>query len=225
MKLKWEKRLWEVEFQETIYLLQQKLKPMVIKAHPEELTDRWRNSVLTIFDLILIHWPTGDNIGTYRALEDALNEGKCRAIGLSNFNSQQFSQIIEECDVRPAVNQIETHIMWQQKRMHKFLSKNDCIHESWSPFSSGSFNMFNDETVLDIANNHDKTPAQIILRFLIQNDIVVIPKSSSKDRMKENLDVFDFDLNRDEIFRIRNLDKNQSYCNWPYSMQYEAVNP
>ena len=177
------------------------------------------------FDLILIHWPTEDNIGTYRALEDALNEGKCRAIGLSNFNSKQVSQIIEECDVRPAVNQIETHIMWQQKRMHKFLSKNDCIHESWSPFSSGSFNMFNDETVLDIANNHDKTPAQVILRFLIQNDIVVIPKSSSKDRMKENLDVFDFDLNRDEIFRIRNLDKNQSYCNWPYSMQYEAINP
>ncbi|MBO6123340.1 MAG: aldo/keto reductase [Methanobrevibacter sp.] len=173
------------------------------------------------FDLILIHWPTGDDVGTYHALEDALNDGKCRAIGLSNFNSRQFGEILTNCTVKPAVNQIETHLLWQQEKMHKFLVENNCLHESWSPFSSGNFNLFNNEVLLEIANSHFKSVAQVILRFLIQTDIIVIPKSSSKSRMKENLDVFDFKLSSTEIRDIRSLNQNKSYCNWPYSMQEE----
>lgn len=175
------------------------------------------------FDLILIHWPNLDNTGTYRALEEALAENKCRAIGLSNFNSQQFIEVSDNCDVKPAVNQIETHILWQQKRMHEFLRRNDCMHESWSPFSSGNFNLFDDDTLTSIAETHERSVAQIILRFLTLEDIIVIPKSTSKERMQENIDIFDFKLTSDEIMRIEELDQNQSYCNWPYSMQEEAV--
>ena len=173
------------------------------------------------FDLILIHWPVHDNVGTYKALEDSLKEGKARAIGLSNFNSNKFKVILDNCDVKPMVNQIETHIMWQQNHMHDFLRKNDCLHESWSPFSSGNFNLFSNEVLIEIADKHSKSVAQVILRFLTQNNIVVIPKSSSKERMCENLDIFDFKLNKSEIKKIKALNKNQSYCNWPYSMQKE----
>lgn len=173
------------------------------------------------FDLILIHWPNGDNIGTYKALEKALDEGKTRAIGLSNFNSVQFQEILNNCTVKPSVNQIETHILWQQNKMHEFLQNNDCAHESWSPFSSGNFNLFENEILVDIAQNHSKSVAQVILRFLTQNDIISIPKSSSKNRMMENIDVFDFKLSDSEIKDIKSLNKNQSYCNWPYSMQIE----
>ena len=171
------------------------------------------------FDLILIHWPVGDNVGTYHALEDALSDAKCRAIGLSNFNMRQFQEILENCSVKPCVNQVETHLLWQQKKMHNFLSAHDCVHESWSPFASGNFNLFNDEKLLDIGYNHSKTVAQVILRYLIQKDIVVIPKSTDKSRMFENIDVFDFNLTCDEMEIIGEYDLNQSYCNWPYSMR------
>lgn len=173
------------------------------------------------FDLILIHWPINDNIGTYHALEDALDEGKCKAIGLSNFNSTQFEDILDNCDVNPMVDQIETHLLWQQEKMHTYLTKRGCIHESWSPFASGNFNLFNDETLLDIASNYSKSVAQIILRFLIQKDIVVIPKSTSKVRMSENFNIFDFKLSDDEMDIIKEFDSNRSYCNWPYSMNKE----
>lgn len=173
------------------------------------------------FDLILVHWPNGDNVGTYHALEDALKEGKCRAIGLSNFNSKQFSEIMDNCDVKPTVNQIETHVVWQQTKMHEFLLEHDCLHESWSPLASGNFNLFENKTLMAIADNHNKSVAQIILRFLIENGIIIIPKTSSKERMKENLDIYDFALTSSEESAIRKLDKKQSYCNWPYTMQQE----
>ncbi|WP_407462291.1 aldo/keto reductase [Methanobrevibacter sp.] len=174
------------------------------------------------FDLILIHWPNGDNIGTYNALEYALDEGMARAIGVSNFNSSNFKCILENCDVKPVVNQIETHVLWQQKSMHEFLTQNDCIHESWSPFASGNLNVFDNDLLVDLGQKYGKSVAQIILRFLIQSDIVAIPKSSSSSRMAENLNVFDFKLDDNDLFEIQKLDERQSYCNWPYSMQEEA---
>lgn len=174
------------------------------------------------FDLILIHWPNGDNVGTYHALGDALKDGKTKAIGLSNFNSQQFNTILENCHVKPSVNQIETHILWQQKKMHEFLNNNSCVHEAWSPFASGMMNIFNNEVLQDVATKHDKTTGQVMLRYLIQNDIVVIPKSTSTNRMKENIDLFDFNLDDDDLDNIARLDKRQSYCDWPMEMQKEA---
>lgn len=172
-------------------------------------------------DLMIIHWPLGNDIETYKALEKCYKEGKLKAIGLSNFNEQECLEIINNCEIMPAINQIETHIYWQQKRMHKFLKKYNIQHESYSPFGEGFNNIFNDKIVTNIAQKYNKTNAQIMLRFLIEEEIIVIPKSSKIDRMKENIDIFDFKLTKEEINQIRKLDIKKSCSNWPSSMNIE----
>jgi len=173
------------------------------------------------FDLILIHWPKWDNISIYRALEFAYKQWKCKAIGLSNFNEDQFLEIYENCEIKPAVNQIETHVMWQQWKMHKFLQKYDCIHESWSPLWAWRFWLLENEILLQIANKYDKTIAQIMLKFFIQNNVIVIPKTSHIERMKENFAIFDFMLDEKDILEIRKLDQKISYTNRPETMLNE----
>lgn len=172
-------------------------------------------------DLMIIHWPLGNDIETYKALEKCYKEGKLKAIGLSNFNEQQCLEIINNCEIIPAVNQIETHIYWQQKKMHKFLKKYNIHHEAYSPFGEGFNNIFKDQTITNIAKKHNKTNAQIMLRFLIEEDIIVIPKSSKIDRMQENIDIFDFKLTKEEKEQIRKLDIKKSCSNWPSSMNIE----
>ena len=172
-------------------------------------------------DLMIIHWPQGNDIETYKALEKCYKEGKLKAIGLSNFNEQECLEIINNCEIIPAVNQIETHIYWQQKRMHKFLKKYGIHHESYSPFGEGFNNIFNDETITNISQKYNKTNAQIMLRFLIEENIIVIPKSSKTERMNENIDIFNFKLTKEEIEKIRKLDIKKSCSNWPSSMNME----
>ena len=173
------------------------------------------------FDLILIHWPKWNNISIYKALETAYKQWKCRAIWLSNFNEELFLDIYENCEIKPVINQIETHVMWQQRKMHGFLQEYDCVHESWSPLWAWRFNLFNNETLINIAKKHNKTVAQIILRFFIQNNVIVIPKTSHIDRMKENFEVFDFILDENDIQEIKNLDQKISYTNRPETMLKE----
>ncbi len=173
------------------------------------------------FDLILIHWPKWDNIAIYNALETAYKQWKCRAIWLSNFNEEQFLEIYENCEIKPVVNQIETHIMRQQWKMHSFLNEYNCIHESWSPLWAWKFELFENENLVKIAKKYGKTVAQIILRFFIQNNVVVIPKTSHIERMKKNFEVFDFMLDDEDVVKIKNLDKKISYTNWPESMLKE----
>lgn len=172
-------------------------------------------------DLMLIHWPLGNDVETYKALEKCYKEGKLKAIGLSNFNEKECLDIINNCEIVPQVNQIETHIYWQQKRMHKFLSNYNIYHESYSPFGEGFNNIFNDETITEISKKYNKTTAQIMLKFLISEDIIVIPKSSKEFRMKENFDIFDFNLTDEDIETIRALDIKQSCSGWPSSMNIE----
>lgn len=174
------------------------------------------------FDLILIHWPNGDDIDTYHALEDAYDDGKARAIGLSNYNSRQFNEILESCSIKPAVCQIETHILWQQQKMHEYLLEKDCMHMAWSPFASGYMDIFNNQLLRDIAESHEKSVGQVMLKYLLQQDITPIPKSTNVGRMKENIDIFDFKLSRDELNQIRGLDQRKSYCNWPSAMKEES---
>ena len=171
--------------------------------------------------IILIHWPKWDNLSIYKALETAYKQWKCRAIWLSNFNEDQFLEIYETCEIKPVINQIETHVMWQQRKMHEFLEKYDCIHESRSPLWAWRFNLFENEILLKIAKKYNKSVAQIMLRFFIQNNIVVIPKSSHIERMKENFEVFDFELNDEDIVKIKELDQRISYTNWPEAMLKE----
>ena len=173
------------------------------------------------FDLILIHWPKWDNLGIYKALETAYKEWKCRAIWLSNFNEEQFLEIYDNCEIKPVINQIETHVMWQQWKMHNFLAEYDCIHESRSPLWAWRFGLFENEILLNIAKKHNKTIAQIMLKFFIQNNVIVIPKTSHIERMRENFEIFDFMLDGEDITEIKKLDQRISYTNWPEAMLKE----
>lgn len=172
-------------------------------------------------DLMVIHWPQQNDIETYKALETCYKEGLIKAIGLSNFNENQCQKIIKNCKIIPAVNQIETHIYWQQKKMHNFLKNNNICHEAYSPFGEGFNDIFKDVTINEIAKKHNKTSAQVMLNFLISEDIIVIPKSSNEERIKENIDIFDFTLTKEDISKIRELDLKKSCSNWPASMKIE----
>lgn len=170
-------------------------------------------------DLVLIHWPTNDSIGTYQALESFVESGKVRAIGLSNFNSMETDEILKIAKVKPVVNQIETHINLQHKKMHQFLRANDIVHQAWSPLGEGA--CLENTVVKELSSKYGKTPAQIMLRFLIQEQIVVIPKSTSLEHIKGNIDIFDFTLTIEDMNLLRLLDKKQSISGWPKSMDSE----
>ncbi len=174
---------------------------------------------LDYIDLMIIHWPNRDNEGTYKALVEVYKSGLVRAIGVSNFNAGQISELLKKFEVKPAVDQIETHVLWQQKKMHSYLTEQGIAHESWSPFGEGMDNIFRNKTLTEIGSTHGKSAAQIILRFLIQSDVLIIPKSTKQERMKENLDIFDFELTANEMQSIRAMDQRKSYSGWPASMQ------
>ena len=161
-------------------------------------------------DLMLIHQPFGDYYGTYRAMERAYKEGKVKAIGVSNFYPDRFIDIANFVDIPPMVNQVETHVFMQQKKAHEVMEKYNCIHESWGPFAEGRKDFFNNETLVNIGKKYSKTAAQVALRYLIQNNVVVIPKTVHKDRMEQNFNVFDFELSKEDMDRISKLDEEQS---------------
>ena len=157
-------------------------------------------------DLMLIHQPFGDYYGTYRAMEEAYKAGKFRAIGVSNFYPDRFIDLTSFVEVKPAVNQIETHVFHQQKTAHEYLAKYGAAHMAWAPFAEGKNGMFSNETLIAVAEKHGKTAAQIALRYLMQSDVVVIPKSTHKERMEENFNVFDFVLDAEDMKVIAALD-------------------
>ena len=161
-------------------------------------------------DLLLIHQPFGDYYGTYRAMEELYNEGKLRAIGVSNFGPDRYLDIEHFSTVKPAVNQIETHVFQQQKTAKKYLQKYGCQIESWGPFAEGRNDFFTNPVLTDISAKYGKSAAQAALRFLMQSDVVVIPKSVHKDRMQQNFDIFDFTLAPEDMAAIEALDSGES---------------
>lgn len=161
-------------------------------------------------DLLLIHQPFGDYYGTYRAMEEAYREKKLKAIGISNFYPDRFIDLASFVEIRPMVNQVETHVFNQQKRANRIMKKYNCQIMSWGPFAEGKNNFFTNGTLANTGNDHNKSSAQVALRFLIQEGIVVIPKSVHKERMKENFNIFDFNLNENEMNKIRELDTEES---------------
>jgi diketogulonate reductase-like aldo/keto reductase len=165
---------------------------------------------LDYLDLYLIHQPFGDVYGSWRAMEELYRDGKARAIGVSNFQPDRIMDLIVHNEVVPAVNQIETHPFNQQIETQKFLQQNKVQIESWGPFAEGRNNIFKNEVLLSIAANRKKTVAQIILRWLIQRGVVVIPKSVHKERIKENSDILNFELTADDMNAIAALDRNAS---------------
>ncbi len=161
-------------------------------------------------DLLLVHQPFGDYYGTYRAMEKAYKAGKTRAIGVSNFYPDRFVDLSHFCEIQPAVNQIETHIFQQQKQAREIMKKYNTQIMAWGPFAEGKNNMFTNETLVSIGEKYDKSSAQVALRFLTQEGIIVIPKSVKKERMEQNMNIFDFKLTTDELDKIRALDTGKS---------------
>lgn len=161
-------------------------------------------------DLYLIHQPYGDVYGSWRAMEELNKEGKLKAIGVSNFHSDRLVDLILHNDVTPAVNQIETHPFYQRKEDHAVMEEYGVVHESWAPFVEGKDDIFNNETLVEIGKKYDKTAAQVILRWLTQNNIVAIPKSVHKDRIEQNFNSQDFTLSEEDMNRISELNKGNS---------------
>jgi 2,5-diketo-D-gluconate reductase A len=165
---------------------------------------------LDYLDLYLIHQPFGDVHGSWRALVELYKQGKVKAIGVSNFQPDRVMDIITFNEIVPAVNQIETHPFNQQIDTQKFLAENGVQIESWGPFAEGRNNLFQNELLLSIAAKYKKSLAQVVLRWLTQRGVVVIPKSVKKERIKENFNIFDFGLNVEDISAIETLDMKTS---------------
>ena len=165
---------------------------------------------LDYLDLYLIHQPFGDIYGAWRAMEELHREGRIRAIGVSNFHPDRVMDLIGHNQGTPAVNQIETHPFCQQIETQAFLAENNVQIESWGPFAEGRNNMFGNELLGSIADSHQKTVAQVILRWLTQRGVVAIPKSVRPARIAENFNIFDFDLSPEEMAAIATLDTKTS---------------
>lgn len=165
---------------------------------------------LDYLDLYLIHQPYGDVHGSWRAMEALYKEGKIKAIGLSNFHPDRVMDIIVNNEIVPAVNQIEAHPFYQRSEDQQILKENGVQIESWASFAEGRNNLFTNEILASIGKKYNKSVAQVVLRWLIQREIVVIPKSVRKERMIENIDVFDFELSPEDLSAIQLMDNNES---------------
>ena len=161
-------------------------------------------------DLLLIHQPFGDYYGTYRAMEEAYRCGKARAIGVSNFYPDRFLDIHHFSEIKPAVNQVETHVFQQQKTARTYMKKYGTQIMSWGPFAEGKNDFFRNPVLKKIGAKYGKTTAQTALRFLLQSDVVIIPKSTHRERMEENFDIFDFTLSPEDMGAIEALDGGKS---------------
>ena len=168
------------------------------------------NLGLDYLDLYLIHQPFGDVHGSWRAMEELYNEGRIKAIGVSNFQPDRIMDLMVFNKVVPAVNQIETHPFNQQIETQDFLTENNVQIESWGPFAEGRNDLFKNEVLVSIAAKYNKSVAQIVLRWLTQRGVVVIPKSVRKERIIENFNIFDFQLNDDDMDTIKKLDTGKS---------------
>jgi len=161
---------------------------------------------LDYLDLYLLHQPFGDVFGAWRGLETMYEEGKLKAIGISNFNTVQTYDLHFNARIKPMVNQVETHPFNQQMKAHTLLAELNIVHEGWAPFAEGAHDIFKNELLGGIAEKYGKSIAQVILRWNVQRGVVSIPKSIDEARMKENFNVFDFELTDDDIKSIATLD-------------------
>ncbi len=161
-------------------------------------------------DLLLIHQPFGDYYGTYRAMEEAYKAKKVRAIGVSNFYPDRFLDIQHFAEIKPAVNQVETHVFQQQKVAREYMQKYNTQIMSWGPLAEGKNDFYNNETLKEIGSKYGKSVAQVALRFLLQCGVVIIPKSTHVERMEENFNLYDFELSEEDMKKIESFDTGNS---------------
>lgn len=172
--------------------------------------DSMQKLALDYLDLYLIHQPMGDVYGTWRAMEDLYKEGKIRAIGVSNFQPDRLIDLMVHNEIVPAINQVETHPFHQQIEGQGFLGQNNVQIQSWGSFAEGKNDLFQNELLSKIGQKYNKTIAQVVLRWLTQRGVVAIPKSVRKERMKENINIFDFELSKEDMEIIKTLDTKTS---------------
>lgn len=169
-----------------------------------------RNLRLEYLDLYLIHQPMGDYYGAYRAMEEAYEEGKLKAIGVCNFYPERLADLCLNAEVKPAVNQVELHPFFQQENALKIMKEYDVVPEAWGPLAEGNHGIFTDKTLTAIGEKYGKTAAQVVLRWNVQRGVVIIPKSVHIQRMKQNLDIWDFELTAEDMNKISKMDLGHS---------------
>ena len=166
---------------------------------------------LDYVDLMLIHWPVGNPTVMWHTLEELYEQG----MFISNFYPNTFPKIVDDAKVMPVVNQCETHVLYQQRKMLEYLKPYNVAMEAWSPLAEGRNSIFKNKALVSIGEKHGKTSAQVALKFLIQNDIIIIPKTTHKERMVENIKLFDFTLSDEDLREIRLLDTGRNVTGWP----------
>lgn len=169
-----------------------------------------RNLGLDYIDLYLIHQPMGDYIGAYRAMEEAYREGKLKVIGVCNFYPNRLADLCETVEVTPAVNQVELHPFFQQENALTLMKEYGVVPEAWGPFAEGNHGIFTHPVLTEIGKQYGKTAAQVALRWNVQRGVVVIPKSIHKNRMEQNIDIWDFQLSEEDMAQIAKLDLGHS---------------
>lgn len=169
---------------------------------------------LDSIDLMLIHKPYAQYKDMYKAMIKAHKEGKIKSLGISNFTPNRYKELLETCEIIPAINQMEAHLFNQQRELRDLMQKHGTILEAWSPFAKGSKMLLDNEVLNRVAKKHNKTPAQVALRFLIEQDIIVIPKTTRIERMRENIALFDFALDSNDRNALIALDKGEDMYRW-----------
>lgn len=169
---------------------------------------------LEYIDLLLIHEPYAEAEDMYRAMEEAHGDGRVKAIGISNFNAARYADFVHACNVIPAVNQVEAHIFFQQTAMQSTMQRRGTCMQAWSPLAAGKNDFFGNSVLQSIGNAYGKSSAQVGLKFLVQRGFSVIPKSSQRERMQENMDIFDFQLSEEDMRRIVALDQGKTLFGW-----------
>ena len=170
---------------------------------------------LDYVDLMLLHWPVGNPTVMWQTLEELYKKGVFRSIGVSNFYPNTFSMIVDDAEVMPVVNQCETHVLYQQRKMMEYLKPYDVALEAWSPLAEGRHGIVRNKTLIAIGEKYNKTAAQIALKFLVQSGVIIIPKTTHIERMRENIDLFDFTISDDDMKTIQKLDTGHNVTGWP----------
>ena len=178
-------------------------------AAKESINESLRKLGTDYLDLMLLHQPYCDRYGAWQALEEAYREGKLRAIGVSNFYPDHFIDFAANNEIKPMVNQIETHVFQQQQVSRKYMDELGIAHMAWGPLAEGKNGIFQNETLISIGKKYGKTGPQVALRYLMERGVIIIPKSSRKERMAENLNIFDFELSAEDMDAILKLDTAQ----------------
>lgn len=189
-------------------------RPTYIQAK-ENVKGTLRRMSLDYLDQMLIHWPMGNDSEIWRAFEDLQKEGYLRTIGVSNFYPKEYNKLVANATFMPSVNQIETHVFYQQKPMVNLMTQHGTAIVAWGPLAEGLGGIFTNPVIKEIGEGYGKTNAQVALRFLVQQGLIVIPKSVHRERMVQNLDIFDFALTDSDMDAIRGLDQGHPMEGWP----------